>query len=192
MSTDILRLSSATRRIAPVEPQLAPPFCLALLVASCALASFALACATPFAAFAVLAAAMLPLSSAFLAVGTAWLVNQAIGFGLLHYPFDANAMLWGLIIGLAALAATLISSIALQALRRCATQVALAFALLGAYCTYEFVLFAATPFLGGAGDFSGAIFVRLGLLSLLWLIGLVAVCELVRQINGVRRGHAVS
>jgi hypothetical protein len=31
-------------------------------------------------------------------------VNQGIGFGALHYPIDANTMLWGLVIGIAALA----------------------------------------------------------------------------------------
>ena len=43
------------------EPRYAPLFCFALLTAACALASFAFACAAPFAAFAVVAAAMLPL-----------------------------------------------------------------------------------------------------------------------------------
>ena len=80
--------------LAPVEHRQAPLFCFALLTVSCALASFALACATPFAAFAVIAAAMLSLRPALLVVMGAWLVNQAIGFGALHYPVDTNTMLW--------------------------------------------------------------------------------------------------
>ena len=54
------RPAGATARLAPVEQRYAPMFCFALLTAACALASFAFACATPFAAFAVVAAAMLP------------------------------------------------------------------------------------------------------------------------------------
>jgi hypothetical protein len=50
----------------PVEPRLAPLFCLVLLTGSCALASFAFACATPFAAFAVVASSLLPLTPALL------------------------------------------------------------------------------------------------------------------------------
>ena len=85
--------------LAPVEPRRAPLFCLVLLMAACALASFAFACATPFAAFAVVAAAMLPWRPALLVVTAAWLVNQAIGFGVLHYPLDRNTVLWGFGIG---------------------------------------------------------------------------------------------
>lgn len=193
MALDILpHPTDASVRLAPVELRYAPLFCFALLTISCALASFAFACATPFAAFAVVATAMLPLRPAFLVVTGAWLVNQAAGFGLLHYPTDAKTILWGFVIGLAALAATLAAKIVLRALQRSGTPVVLAVALFGAYSAYELVLFAATPFLGGAESFTAAIIARLGLLSVLWLIGLVVVCEIVRQINPVRRGHAVS
>src|SRR5215470_6890870 len=105
-------------RLAPVQPRYAPLFCFALLTASCALASFALACATPFAAFAVAAAAMLPLRPALLVTTGAWLVNQTIGFGVLHYPIDASTIAWGFVIGAAALAATAVSAAVLHALPR--------------------------------------------------------------------------
>lgn len=183
---------SSTSRLAPVEPRHAAPFSFALLTVSCALASFALACATPFAAFAVIAAAMLPSRPALLVVSGAWLVNQAIGFGALHYPIDANTMLWGLAIGAAALAATAASSAVLRALPHSRTPLVLALALVCAYVAYEIVLFAATPLLGGAGSFTAAIITRLGLLNAGWLLGLVAVCEVVRLARAMRRGHAVS
>jgi hypothetical protein len=183
---------TSSLKVAPVELRHAPLFCFALLTVSCALASFALACATPFAAFAVVAAAMLPLRSALVVVTGAWLVNQTIGFGALHYPIDTKTILWGLVIGIAALVATTISTLALRALRGKPTSLVLAFALICAYCAYELALFAATPFLGGAGSFTAAVVVRLGLLSVVWLIGLVAACEIVRLLNPFRRGHAVS
>ena len=99
MSLSTPSISTSAPHLAPVEPRHAPLFCFALLTISCALASFALACATPFAAFAVIAAAMLPLRPALVVVAGAWLVNQGIGFGALHYPIKTNTMLWGLAIG---------------------------------------------------------------------------------------------
>ena len=67
----------------------------------------------------------------------------------------------------------------------------LALALVCAFGAYEIVLFAVTPFLGGAGSFTAAIVARLGLLNAGWLIGLVAACEIVRLARTMRRGHAV-
>jgi hypothetical protein len=192
MAFDILPNRAATTiRLEPVESRYAPLFCFALLTIACGLASFVFACATPFAAFAVVAAAALPLQSALLAMTAAWVVNQAIGFGVLHYLVDMNTILWGLVIGMAALAATVTSTIVLRMLRRNGTPVALGFALVGAYATYELVLLAATPLLGGAGGFTTAIVGRLGVLSVLWLIGLVAACEVFRLLTS-RLRHQVS
>ena len=196
MSLSLLSPAADGTRLAPVEPRHAPLFCFALLTVSCALASFALACATPFAAFAVIAAAMLPLRPALLVVGGAWLVNQGIGFGALHYPVNTNTMLWGLAIGVAALAATAVAAVIPRLMPQGRTPLAfalvLALALACAYGAYELALFAATPFLGGTGSFTTAIIGRIGLLNVAWLIGLVATCEIVRLINPFRRGRAIS
>ncbi len=167
-------------RLRPVAPRLAPLFCFALLTATCALASFALACATPFAAFAVVAAAALPLRPALLVVAGAWLVNQGIGFGALHYPIDGSTIAWGFVIGAAALLATAAASAVLRTLPQGRTPLMLAIALVAAYAAYELALLAATPFLGGEGAFTAAIVTRLGFLSAVWLAGLVAACEIAR------------
>src|SRR5215831_18778711 len=175
-----LRRSTVTpHRLTPVEMRYAPLFCFVLLTAACALASFAFACATPFAAFAVMAAEMLPLSSALLVVAATWIVNQGIGFGALHYPIDANTILWGIVIGAAALAATTAAAGALRLAQHVGTAVSLGVALVAAYATYELVLLMATPLLGGGGAFTVAIIGRLGVLNIYWLIGLVAVGETV-------------
>ena len=192
MALNILPSHADRLRLHPVAPRLAPMFCLALLTASCALASFALACATPFAAFAVLAAAMLPLRPALLVVTGAWLVNQTIGFGALHYPVDGITMAWGFAIGAAALLATAVSSAALRRLPQGRTALALAVTLVAAYGTYELALLAVTPFLGGEGAFTAAIVTRLGLTSAAWLAGLVAVCEIVRLLDPFRRKEVMS
>jgi hypothetical protein len=193
MAFDILRLPAAqTERLAPVAPRAAPLFCLALLTAGCALASFAFACATPFAAFAVVAAAMLPLPAALVVMAAAFIVNQAIGFGVLGYPHDATTISWGVAIGVAALAATVSARAVLRLLPRAGTPVALGAAAVAAFAAYEAVLAAVTPFLGGAGAFTASIVARIGVVNLLWLIGLVAVCAACRLATGLRTRHAPS
>ena len=92
MPLSLLSPSADGARLEPVDSRRAPLFTFALLTVACALASFALACATPFAAFAVIAAAILPLRPALLVATGAWLVNQGIGFGALHYPVDGDTM----------------------------------------------------------------------------------------------------
>ena len=192
MALDILPSSMDRFRLHPVEPRHASIFCFALLTISCALASFALACATPFAAFAVIAAATLPLCPALLVVTGAWLINQSIGFGALHYPINASTISWGFVIGAAALAATTASDVLLRALPPKRTPLVLALTLVCAYGAYEFALLTATPILGGAGAFTTAIVARLGMLNMVWLVALVVACEIVRLINPVGRGRAVS
>jgi hypothetical protein len=178
MIPDTLRSPvDAWRRATSVEPRLAALFCLVLLAGSCALASFAFACATPFGAFAVVAAALLPLQFALPVVAVAWIINQAIGFGAHGYPHNLNTLLWGFAIGVAALLSTVAAKTLLRS-RFSSGPAALGLALLVAYAVYEFVLFAFTPFLGGAGAFTLPIVARLGLLNILWLIGLIIACGL--------------
>jgi hypothetical protein len=187
MTADMLSPRSDRFRLHPVAPRLAPMFCFALLTVSCALASFALACATPFAAFAVVAAAMLPLRPALLVVAGAWLVNQSIGFGVLHYPVDGSTIAWGFVIGAAALLGTAAASTILRMLLQGRTPLMLAITFVAAYAVYELALLAATPFLGGEGAFTAAIVTRIGLTSAVWLAGLVAICEIVRLIDPLGR-----
>ncbi|MGJ5197045.1 hypothetical protein [Bradyrhizobium sp. HKCCYLRH1030] len=191
MALDILTPPSEARLV-PVPARHAAAFCFALVVTACALASFAFACATPFSAFAVVGAAMLRLRAALLCVLGAWLVNQGIGFGVLHYPVDVNTLAWGGTIGAAALAATVVARTVLQALRPTMLPLALGAALAGAYGTYELVLLAATPILGGEASFTLAIVARIGFTSAAWLIGLVAACEIVRLLRPILPYRAVS
>ncbi|SFH74888.1 hypothetical protein [Bradyrhizobium sp. cf659] len=192
MTVTILPPHADRFRLHPVAPRLAPMFGFALLTVSCALASFALACATPFAAFAVVAAAMLPLRQALLVVTGAWLVNQSIGFGALHYPIDGSTIAWGFVIGAAALVATAASSAILRMLPQGRTPLMLAITFVAAYAAYELVLLAATPVLGGEGAFTAAIVARIGLTSAVWLAGLVAACEIVRLVDPFGRKGAMS
>lgn len=179
-------------RLHPVEPRFAPLFCFGLLTLSCALASFAFACATPFAAFAVIAAAALPLRPALLVVAAAWLVNQAIGFCALGYPHDIDTVAWGFVIGAAALTAAIAANLVLRRAASMTLPIAFGLALACAYAAYELVLFAATPALGGAGDFTLAIIGRLAVLNVLWFVGLFVACEVARLLGARRRSQVVS
>jgi hypothetical protein len=119
-------------------------------------------------------------------------VNQAIGFAVHHYPIDHQYNDVGLALGAGAVAATAASIVVLRMLPLNRTPLVLALTLVCAYGAYEVVLFAVTPFPGGAGALTTAIIERLGFLNLVWLIGLVAACEIIRLINPFRRGRAVS
>jgi hypothetical protein len=192
MTVTILPSHADRFRLHPVAPRYAAMFAFALLTVSCALASFALACATPFAAFAVVAAAALPLRPALLVITGAWLVNQCIGFGALHYPIDASTIAWGFVIGAATLLATATASAVLGLLPQGRTPLMLALTFGAAYAAYELALLAATPFLGGEGAFTAAIVTRIGLTSAVWLVGLVAACEIVRLLDPFGRGRATA
>jgi hypothetical protein len=163
---------------AAIDSRIAPSFCLLLVTAACVLASLAFACATPFAAFAALAGVMLPLSAALPVVAAAWVVNQAIGFGVLGYPMEMNTLLWGLAIGVAVLGATAASALVPRLLSAASRAATLTFALIAAYAVYEIVLLAFGLALGGSGAFTITVIARLGLLNVLWMLGLVAVCEI--------------
>lgn len=188
MPFDNLRSPDASPRLfAAIDRRFAPLLCLLLLTAACVLASLAFACAAPFAAFAALAGAMLPLSAALPVVIAVWIVNQAIGFGLLGYPMEMNTLLWGLAIGAAALAATAVSAQVPRLLPTANRVATLALAVIVAYAVYELVLLACTPALGSSGAFTLAIIARLGLLNVLWMLGLVAACEIAALLVAARR-----
>lgn len=188
MHNDIRKPAHApVRSLIAVEPRFRILFCIVLVTGASALASLALACATPFAAYAVVACAVLPLPPALAVVAAAWLVNQAIGFCLLGYPFDANTVLWGFAIGAAALAATAASAVVLRWLSRSGYAAAVFSALAAAFAAYEAVLFACTPVLGGSGAFTLAIMARLGALNTAWTIGLMACCAAAAGLHGMRQ-----
>lgn len=65
-----------------------------LLTAASVLTSFALACATPVAAFAGLAALHMRRFEATALMITVWAVGQGIGFGFLHYTHTAGTLAW--------------------------------------------------------------------------------------------------
>lgn len=173
------------------SPYSAQLLCGGLLVAACVSASLVFACATPFAAFAVLAAAVLPARSALLTIGIVWLVNQAIGFGLLGYPYTANAAVWGLVIGIAAGAATIVAIMLFRQLAHLGRFAIYPLALIASFASYQLCLLAVTPALGGAEAFTVDIVGQIAFVNVVWLAGLAALYELARRVDGLARSHAL-
>ena len=160
-----------------------------LLVAACASASLVFACATPFAAFAVLAAATLPLRPALVTIALVWAVNQAIGFGILNYPRDLGAMAWGLGMLAAALLTTAAAAVVFRRLADANLYAVYPVALMAAFAVYEVALLALVPLLGSGDGFTVEIVGNLAFVNAIWLAGLIVAYELIRRLNGAVAGQ---
>jgi hypothetical protein len=135
---------------------------LGLLVAATAVFSFGLSCACPFAGLGAAAAMTLRGRDAVLLTVAAWLVNQAIGFGLLDYPWDAGTLTWGVVLGAVAVLSTLaaLGTIRQFGGRQNALIAGVVFA--AAFIVYEGALFMVSAgALGGVEDFAAGIVVRI-------------------------------
>jgi hypothetical protein len=144
-----------------------------LLMIAAILASFALACATPFAAFAAMLALSMPLRRGFALIGAAWALNQAIGYGALGYPWTADSFLWGAAIGVAAIAAAGLAYAAMPRLAAMPLPARAALALLGAFAVFEAVLLAVGVALGETASFAPAIVAEVGAINALFLAALL-------------------
>src|SRR5216684_3913866 len=107
--------------------------------------TLAVACGTPFAALATLAALFLPRRDALVLIAVNWLANQAIGFGLLHYPLNWDCYRGGISLGIAALLSTMAAMLAQGALRNAATTVRAIGSFAVAFVAYEGTLFLVSP-----------------------------------------------
>jgi hypothetical protein len=157
----------------------------ATLTVAPVLASWALACATPFAGLAALAALFLPRRDAFMLIGVTWLANQAIGFGLLDYPLDWGTVRGGLNLGVAALAGTAAALVAHRALLKAGFTTAVIGTLAAAFVAYEGAVFVLSPWHTGS-DFNLST-----TLYILYINGLAFVGLLVLQSIAMAIGLAV-
>jgi hypothetical protein len=156
----------------------------AVLTTVSVLATLALACATPFAALAVIAVIFLPRREAFVLIGVNWLANQAIGYGLLHYPLTWSTFEGGFNIGIAAMASVAASSLVYRPLLKFGTAVAIVGTLVTSFVVNEGALFVAA--MGHfAGDFTAAITLSVFYLNAIALAGLLALQVLATAIGVV-------
>lgn len=113
-----------------------------LLTAASLFTTWALACMTPFAALAALAATHLRARDGAALMIVAWSVNQAVGFGWLHYPHDPKTLEWGVALGVAALGAVGGAGLALAGLRPASLPARLLVAFAAAFVAFKLVLMA--------------------------------------------------
>jgi hypothetical protein len=155
----------------------------ATLATATVLGSFALACVFPFAAFAALAALTLSRRAGAGLVATVWAANQLVGFFLLSFPWDAQAVGHGVAI----LAATLAGH---EAARIAAARTGVsplpraAAALASAFIVYEVLLLAYAQVGGGAENFTAPIVGQIALNDTLWFAGLIALRLGIARIAG--------
>jgi hypothetical protein len=155
-----------------------------VLVVISVVSSWEFACIMPFVAFAVVSGYALSRRNAVLTVMAIWLVNQAIGFAVLGYPWTVDTILWGFAIGAAALlAAVLASAVMRPGLRNNLATIGAAFVV--AFGAYEGGLFLVTFALGGADAFTPAIVGHVALLNFGWTVGLVGTYQILRYSGAI-------
>jgi hypothetical protein len=159
-------------------------FVSVVLVVISAVSSWEFACITPFVAFAVAASYALSTRGALLTVAAIWLVNQAIGFTVLNYPWTVDTILWGFAIGAAALLAAILACATLRLGPR-SNVTAIGAAFVVAFAAYEGGLFLVTFALGGQDAFTPAIVGHFALLNLGWTVGLVGTYEILRHSGAI-------
>lgn len=120
---------------------------IVLLSAASVLGSWALACATPFAALAALAATRMSRRDGIALMAVAWFASQAVGFGIHHYSHSPKTLMWGGAIGTAAIVSLLAARLAGTKARGSVAQLALAY--LGAVVGYKGMLVLWSLALGG-------------------------------------------
>jgi hypothetical protein len=155
-------------------------FWLGLLIAASAALSMAFTCITPFAAFAVIGATSLSRGNAVGLTVVLWLANQAVGYGVLHYPWTARSFAWGVAIGGAAVMGTLAAHWTVARLGAFRSSVQALGAFVPAFALYQLTLYAvAVSILGGVGAFVPAIVGRVFLVNAVTLVCLHGLEQLV-------------
>jgi hypothetical protein len=164
----------------------------AFLVAASAIGSLVFACVTPFAAVAAVAALTLPLRPALVTSVGAWLANQAVGYGLLAYPIDAQSLSWGLTLGVAAIAATAAASAVVSRLRDRAEPARWVAGFVAAFAVHQAVLFATSLVLGSGEGFTAAAVSGIATLNAIWAAGLALVFRATVAVLGRTAGASLT
>ena len=159
-----------------------------LLTAASVFVTLGMACGTPFAALATLAALYMSRRDGLSLIGIAWIADQAVGYSLLGYPRTANSFAWGVILGVGAFVALLAAQALADRVRDRGAVVAGAAAFAGASVAYQAVLVAATAVLAsGSEAFSLPIVAWVLRVNLLSLAGLLILHRLAVSIGLVTR-----
>jgi len=143
--------------------------------------SLALACIFPFAAFAALAALTMKPARGLALIAGVWAVNQATGFFVLSFPWDAQALGHGVAILAATMAGFAAAKfVAAKAVGK-AAAIRAPLALGAAFAVYQLMLRGYASFGGGAENFSAEIVSAVALNDTLWFAGLFALRFVIAQ-----------
>ena len=157
---------------------------VALLAASSVALTLGFACALPLAAFATISALVFRPRAAAGAVLAVWLMNQVVGFSLLHYPTDPSTIAWGLALGAIGL---LSLGAAFLVLSRFDGFVGAVASFLAAFVVYEGAIYVVCVLSGtGVGSFAEPIVTRIFLINAVAFGGLLAAREVLAR-TGLRR-----
>jgi hypothetical protein len=159
-----------------------------LLIGVSAALTTAFACVAPLVAIGVTAAMVLSRSSALWATLAAWLAEQVIGYGILHYPWTAESVGWGVALGGAAIIATLTAQWVVVRLHAAQSSIRALAAFASAFAVYEVGLYAvAVSMLGGTQGFAPPILVRVLVINTVTLLGFCGLNQLVTAVGLVDR-----
>ena len=153
------------------------------LGASTVVGSLLLACVFPFASFAALAALTMTPRRGIGLVTAAWAANQATGFFLMSFPWDAQAVGHGIAILAATLAATVIARATLAKVSGPVGLRAVA-ALVSAFVVFQILLRAYASVGGGAENFSAEIISGVAVNDAIWFTGLLALRAIIALLSG--------
>jgi hypothetical protein len=120
-----------------------------------------------------------------------WMANQVIGYAVLEYPRTVNSFSWGLAIGVAAVASTIVARLILSRLQTARGLTQAVVALGGTFAVYEAALFTVAMALGGTGSFAAAIVGRILVINAAALAGLYALHRIGVAV-GISRRPAVA
>jgi hypothetical protein len=116
---------------------------------------------------------------AMLLVGLVWLANQGVGFGVLHYPWTADCLAWGVGLGIVALLSAFGAEFGAKRFIALNGIVASTVAFLSAFGVYEGLLFIASMiFQSGVEDYAPSIVERIFAINTAAFIGLLLVNRL--------------
>ncbi|MBL0923834.1 MAG: hypothetical protein IBJ12_05110 [Sphingomonadaceae bacterium] len=153
------------------------------LASSTVVGSLLLACVFPFASFAALAALTMTPRRGLVLVTAAWALNQATGFFLMSFPWEAQAVGHGIAILAATLAATVVARAVIEVVRGPVALRAGA-ALLSAFCVHQLLLRAYASVGGGAENFSAEIVAGVAVNDVIWFTGLLALRMIMVRFSG--------
>jgi len=147
---------------------------IVLIAALSITGSLAFACAAPLAAIAALAAFSMSRKTGLALVVTAWLSNQLVGFGLLHYPQTFDTFAWGAALGVSTIVAFLVAHTVVQRMHGQALALTLPVAFLIAFAFYQLALYVmGMPLEGSEATLLGAVVARVFEVNLVSFAALV-------------------